>query len=164
MSAVDWPGGRYPGRGSWERDPSHFPLPLTTAFADFYLPAQEEAIGAMFRRYGYLAEGIRTRLVSGHLYYTVRTPGGLRPPARLTGAALYLWWAFPPTFRRVRLSMRRYRSGYPASILRRWRDVWRRQVEGELRAAIDTDLINSTERSRFGDADPGPNRRSDEDA
>lgn len=140
MSGVDWPGRRHPGRGSWECDPGHFPLPLTPVFADFYLPAQEEAIGAMFRRFGYLAEGIRTRLVRGHLYYTVCTPGGVRPPARLTGAALYLWWAFPPTSRRVRLSIRRYRSGYPARVLQRWREQWRPRVESELRAAIDADL------------------------
>lgn len=29
-------------------------------------------------------------------------------------------------------------------------------------AAVDTDLLNTTERGRFGDADPGPNRRTDE--
>lgn len=29
-------------------------------------------------------------------------------------------------------------------------------------AAIDTDLLNTTERGRFGDADPGPNQRSED--
>lgn len=29
-------------------------------------------------------------------------------------------------------------------------------------SAVDTDLLNTTERGRFGDGDPGPNPRSDE--
>ena len=39
-------------RGGWERDPSHFPLPLTPAFASLYLPWQDAAFAAMFAEAG----------------------------------------------------------------------------------------------------------------
>lgn len=143
--------GHYPEamamRGSWERDPSHFPLPLTPAFASVYLPWQEAALSAMFSEFGYLAGSIRTRLIDGYLYISVVAPGGWTPPPWLTAIALRLWWVHPAVRARVRRGIARLRTGYPRRVLRRWGRRLRPRVERELRAALATDLAALSDRA-----------------
>lgn len=126
--------------GTWERDPGHFPLPLTPAFASLYLPWQDAGLTAMFREFGYLAGRARSVLVGGHLYVRVAPVGGWVPPDWLAPLAMRLWWLHPPVATRVRRSVRRLRTGYAERMIERWYQRWRPQVERELATAVTTDL------------------------
>jgi phosphohistidine swiveling domain-containing protein len=140
MTTAAFPSEAARVRGSWERDPSHFPLPLSPAFASLYLPWQSAALAAMFAAFGHLAGGVRTRLVDGYLYLQVVPVGGWTPPPWLARALMRLWWLHPTMRRRVRRAERRLREGYPEHVLARWAEVWRPRVAAELRAALAVDL------------------------
>jgi phosphohistidine swiveling domain-containing protein len=127
-------------RGTWERDPGHFPLPLSPSFASLYLPWQDAGLTAMFREFGYLAGRARSVLVDGHLYVQVAPAGGWVPPDWLAPLAMRLWWLYPPAAARVRRSVRCLRTGYAERMIERWYGEWRPQVERELAAAAAADL------------------------
>jgi phosphohistidine swiveling domain-containing protein len=127
-------------RGSWERDASHFPLPLSPSFASLYLPWQDAGLTAMFAEFGCLAGRMRSRLIDGYLYIQVVPLGGWTPPERAIRTLLRLWWAHPAIAGRVRRSAAVLRAGYPEAVLARWEGQWRPRVEVELRQAVHTDL------------------------
>jgi pyruvate,water dikinase len=127
-------------KGTWERDPGHFPLPLTPSFASLYLPWQDAGLTTMFREFGYLAGRARSALVGGHLYVQVTPLGRWVPPDWLAPLAMRLWWLHPLVAARVRRSVRRLRTGYAERMIERWYRAWRPQVERELAEAAATDL------------------------
>ncbi len=137
-------------RGPWERDPSHFPLPLSPVFASLYLSWQDAALAAMFREFGYLGGGLQSRLIDGYLYTRIVPPGGLTPPAVLLGPLMRLWWAHPLVRARVVTSSERYRSGYPAAVLDRWDHEWRPRIESELREARSHDMSSFDDAALLG--------------
>lgn len=127
-------------RGSWERDPSHFPLPLTPMFASLYLPWQDAALAAMFAEFGYLAERVESRLIDGYMYFRVLAAGGITPPPWAMRTAARLWWAHPGVRARVRYSERMARENHMAAVLTRWENEWRPRSEGEIERVLGVQL------------------------
>lgn len=129
-------------RGTWERDPGHFPLPLTPSFASLYLPWQDAGLTAMFREFGYLAGRARSVLVNGHLYVQVAPAGNWVPPDWLVPLAMRLWWLSPPVTTRVRRSVHCLRGGYAERMIERWYGQWRSALERELTEMATMDLTS----------------------
>jgi rifampicin phosphotransferase len=126
--------------GGWERDPSHFPHPLTPMFASLYLPWQDMALTAMLAEFGYLGGRVQSRLVDGHFYFRVVPAGGWTPPAWFFNTAARLWWVHPAIRSRVQRSRDCLRSDYPDVVVRRWESEWRSRIEQDLNAAVAVDL------------------------
>ena len=59
-----------PGPGTWERDPVHFPRPVSRYFADTHPPAYLVGTTLMFGHYGLLLDHIQTAYPHGFAYNT----------------------------------------------------------------------------------------------
>lgn len=68
MSAVDGLVFDAPGPGTWERDPVHFPRPVSGYFADTHPPAYVAGTTLMFEYYGALLGGMATSYPNGFAY------------------------------------------------------------------------------------------------
>lgn len=143
------------GTREWEWDPSHFPLPLTPAFASCYVGWMEHAFRVTCAAFGIIAETLEVRTRRGYLYIRVKPLGvGRPPPAWLTAIALRLWWVHPVVRRRVRRAVRRMRAGYGDAVLRRWETVWRPAIRAQqrrLRACAWADLTDAALAGRLSD-------------
>ena len=127
--------------GAWERDPSHFPLPLSPAFASCYLGWQDAALRAMFAEFGYLADRVESRLIDGYFYFRIVTAAGkLTPPGWALRPAARMWWAHPRVRARVRRSEQVLRGGHAAAVLTRWDQEWRPRIATEIERALAVDL------------------------
>lgn len=62
-----------PGPGTWQRDPVHFPRPVSHYWADTHPPAFLAGTSAMMRHYGLLLESLRSAYPHGFAY-SCRTP------------------------------------------------------------------------------------------
>jgi phosphohistidine swiveling domain-containing protein len=120
------------GTREWERDPSHFPLPLTPAFASCYVGWMERAFRVTCAEFGIIAETLQVRTRNGYLYIRVKPLGLNRPPPTwLAKLGVRLWWLHPALRPRVRRAVRRMRAGHDAAVLRRWYREWRPAILAE---------------------------------
>jgi len=68
MSAADGLVFDAPGPGTWDRDPVHFPRPVSRYFADTHPPAFGEGTSLMFGHYGLLLERMASSYPNGFAY------------------------------------------------------------------------------------------------
>ena len=134
-------------RGSWERDPSHWPLPLTPAFRSFYWPWQAAAFAAMFAESGFIARGVRWRDLDGYGYFQGVPVGGWTPPRRLTPLLARGWRLHPALRSRVHRAARQADGRHDRALLARWEGEWKLRVAAELAEALATDLAALDERA-----------------
>ena len=129
-----------PSGGSWVKDTSHFPTPLTPFGASVYLPALSEALPPLAGELGLLFEGIEQRSLGGEVYMHVIPPGGkdrpIPPPWVMWLAARLA----PPLRRRARAAEAALASRLPERILDSWEREWRAAFTDEIRQLRSVDL------------------------
>ena len=66
--------------GFWEREASHYPLPLSPMSRSLFFARQNDAIARVFAEHGLLADGLEFREIGGWTYTRVVPPGGKDRP------------------------------------------------------------------------------------
>jgi pyruvate,water dikinase len=75
-----------PGPGPWNRDPVHFPRPVTRYWAEMHPEPFKVGTGNFARYYGLLIDGLQTQYVNGFAYNQVRPAPDDEIPARFARA------------------------------------------------------------------------------
>jgi phosphohistidine swiveling domain-containing protein len=123
--------------GFWERDASHFPLPLSPMTRSLVTAGENDAFARAFAEHGVLADGLEFREIGGWLYARVVPPGGKdrpRPPAPL----MWLLVRLDPGLRsRVAAARRAVREDLAGRIIRRWHDETRPDLQRRIEALRD---------------------------
>jgi pyruvate,water dikinase len=132
--------------GFWERDASHFPLPLTPMMRSLVTDRQNAAFREAFAEHGALADGLEFREIGGWVYSRIVPPGGVdRPP--LPAPLMWLMVRIHPDLRRrVAVARRTQRDDLAGEIIRRWHAETRPDLErriAELRSVEREDLDDS---------------------
>lgn len=86
MAAADGLTFAAPGPGTWERDPVHFPRPVSGYFADTHPPAFTAGTTKMFGHYGLLLECLAVGYPNGFAYNCRRPAPEAEIPARFARA------------------------------------------------------------------------------
>jgi rifampicin phosphotransferase len=68
----DAPGFEAPGPGNWNRDPVHFPRPVTQYWAEMHPEPFKTGTNNFARYYGLLIDGLQTAYVNGFAFNQVR--------------------------------------------------------------------------------------------
>ena len=106
--------------GFWEREASHFPVPLTPMMRSLEVTIQNAALARAFAAHGLLADGLEFREIGGWMYTRVVPPGGKDrrpPPAPL----LWLLVRLHPQMRsRLSVASRALREDLAGQIIRTW--------------------------------------------
>ena len=144
-----------PSEGFWQKDTSHWPVPLTPFGASVYLPALDDVMRPLIEDFGLMVDGIEQRSLGGEIYARVIPFGGKdRPPpprwAMWLGARVA-----PPLRRRARAAREAIASGLAERLLDRWENEWRdafaaefRELRGvELGTLGDDELVGHLERA-----------------
>ncbi|HEX5480164.1 MAG TPA: PEP-utilizing enzyme [Dehalococcoidia bacterium] len=76
-----------PGPGPWNRDPVHFPRPVTRYFQETHPDAMRQGSSDFARFYGMLIDGLRSAYVNGFAYNQVAPAPDADVPARMQRAA-----------------------------------------------------------------------------
>ena len=129
-----------PSEGFWQKDTSHWPVPLTPFGASVYLPVLSDVMRPMIEDFGLMMDGIEQRSLAGEVYGRVIPLGGKhRPPpprwAMWLGARVA-----PPIRRRARAAQAAITSGLPERLLDRWENEWREAFATEFRELRKVDL------------------------
>jgi phosphohistidine swiveling domain-containing protein len=106
--------------GFWEREASHFPVPLTPMMRSLEMAVQNDALARAFAEHGVLADGLEFREIGGWMYTRVVPPGGKdrpRPPAPLLWVLVRL---HPQLRSRVSVARRAMREDLAGQIIRTW--------------------------------------------
>ena len=125
--------------GSWERETSHFPQPLSPYFRSFLLGLQNDALRRTFEEMGGLLETLEYREIGGWVYSRLVPLGGKElppPPAWVLGLMARL---MPAMRRRVRAAQAAVESDKPMTYIRRWSEQWRQELEAEAARLRDVD-------------------------
>jgi rifampicin phosphotransferase len=134
------PALEVPSSGSWVKDTSHFPTPLTPFGASVYLPALSKALPPLAGELGLIFEGIEQRSLGGEVYMHVIPPGGkdrpIPPPWVMWLAARLA----PPLRRRARAAEAAIASRLPERILDSWEHQWRAAFANEIGQLRSVDL------------------------
>jgi phosphohistidine swiveling domain-containing protein len=123
--------------GFWERDASHFPLPLSPMTRSLVTAGENDAFARAFAEHGVLADTLEFREIGGWLYARVVPPGGKdrpRPPAPL----MWLLVRLDPGLRsRVAAARRAVREDLAGRIIRRWHIETRPDLQRRIEALRD---------------------------
>ena len=126
--------------GFWERDASHFPLPLTPMMRSLVTDRQNAAFREAFAEHGALADGLEFREIGGWVYSRIVPPGGAdRPP--LPAPLMWLMVRMHPELRRrVAVARRTQRDDLEGEIIRRWHAETRPDLERRIAELRDVKL------------------------
>lgn len=126
--------------GFWERDASHFPLPLTPMMRSLVTDRQNAAFREAFAEHGILADGLEFREIGGWVYSRIVPPGGVdRPP--LPAPLMWLMVRMHPNLRRrVALAHRTQRDDLSGEIIRRWHAETRPDLQRRIAQLRDAEL------------------------
>lgn len=129
-----------PPPGFWEREGSHYPLPLYPITRSVFLPAVNRAFRHAFAEFPMLLETIELREIGGYIYQRVVPPGGKdrpRPPD-------WLWWLMVKLVPSVRAQIRRceeaVRSDRAGQMIERWYDEWKPMIRNRIAELRHIDL------------------------
>jgi rifampicin phosphotransferase len=132
-----------PPAGFWERDASHFPVPLAPVMRGWYLAEQDAMQRRIFAEGGMLADALEMIEIGGWVYNRLAPLGGEPPPLPRWLAALM----FPimaraiPVFRdRIARLVAVERSDGLWPLIERWREELRPAWETRLAELRDLDL------------------------
>jgi rifampicin phosphotransferase len=126
--------------GRWEREPTHYPRPLSPLARSLVLPAANEGLRRAFEEFGFLPETLELREIGGWVYQRLVPPGGKdrRPPPRwLMPLAVR---AVPAIRRRVRRAVQAVRSDLSAELVERWHSFWRPRLRSRIDELRRVDL------------------------
>jgi phosphohistidine swiveling domain-containing protein len=123
--------------GFWEREASHFPVPLTPMTRSLEMTVQNDALARAFAEHGVLADGLEFREIGGWMYTRVVPPGGKDRPVP-PAAVLYLLVRLNPQLRsRVSVARRAIRQDLAGHIIRSWHAQTRPDLERRIEALRD---------------------------
>jgi phosphohistidine swiveling domain-containing protein len=121
-----------PSEGYWQKDTSHWPVPLTPFGASVYLPALSDAKTPM-AEFGLMIDGVVQRSFGGEVYFRIVPLGGKdrpAPPAWVMKLGLLM---APPLRRRARDAKEALASDLAEQLLDRWDRDWRPAFKEEFR-------------------------------
>ena len=126
--------------GFWERDASHFPVPLTPMMRSLATDRQNAAFREAFEEHGALADGLEFREIGGWMYSRIVPPGGVeRPP--LPAPLMWLMVRLHPDLRRrVAIARQTQRDDLEGEIIRRWHAETRPDLERRIERLRDVEL------------------------
>lgn len=81
----------HPGPGYWQRDNSHFPVPISRHFWELFMPPYEEGTRRAFARYGCVLDHFDISLVKGRVFsrtHFVNEPEELQKRSQVAEQAL----------------------------------------------------------------------------
>jgi phosphohistidine swiveling domain-containing protein len=126
--------------GFWEREASHFPLPLSPMTRSLEMAVQNDALARAFAEHGILSDGLAFREIGGWMYTRVVPPGGKdrpRPPAPL----MWLLVRVHPQLRsRVSVARRAVREDLAGQIIRMWHAETRPDLQRRMEALRDIQI------------------------
>ena len=128
-----------PSGGFWQKDTSHFPMPLTPFGASVLLPALSE-VPPIMAEFGVMVERIEQRSVGGEVYTHAVPIGGKERPAPPSWAVWLGVRIAPPFRRRARMAEDALASGLPTRLLDQWEREWRAGFGSEFRELMSVDL------------------------
>lgn len=142
-----------PSEGFWQKDTSHWPVPLTPFGASVYLPALSDVMRFLIDDFGLMIDGVEQRSLGGEVYARSIPLGGKdrRPPPRW---AVWLGVRLaPPIRRRARAAQAAIASGLPERILDSWEGEWRAAFADEFRVLRNVDLATLGDDALLGHLD-----------
>lgn len=120
--------------GSWMKDTSHYPEPITP-LGDVFLDALAEGSSRMCREWGLLVDHIEQRSIGGEVYMRAAPVGGeQRGPTPPWWLIAVLARIIPPMRRRLKNAADAIDSGALEELPRRWHE----ELKPEIQARIDT--------------------------
>jgi pyruvate,water dikinase len=123
--------------GFWEREASHFPLPLSPMTRSLEMTAQNDALAGAFAEHGILSDGLAFREIGGWMYTRVVPPGGKDRPVP-PAPVLWLLLRLDRGLRsRVAAARRAVREDLAGRIIRRWHDQTRPDLQRRIEALRD---------------------------
>lgn len=126
--------------GFWEREASHFPLPLSPMTRSLQFPTQNEALASAFAEHGLLAERLEFREIGGWVYTRVVPPGEKdrpMPPAPLMWLLVRVHPGLRPRLGRARRAVLEDLAG---QIIGRWYEQTRPDLQRRIESLRDVDL------------------------
>jgi len=130
--------------GYWTRESTHARRPWTRLTHDLYR-ARMPALRAAVAELGLLFEGLDVCEIGG-LEYTRVVPLGDKEPPNLPGWLVPLAFRLVPALRRrIRSCVEAMRGDVPMSVLHRWADEWRPDLEARTDALRDALLGDMTD-------------------
>jgi pyruvate,water dikinase len=137
--------------GTWQKDTSHYPEPITPFAASTHL-ADEGFFDAVLEEWGLLPEGLQAGVI-GHEFYIHVEPddGGANPPP---------WWVLalvarvlPSLRRKLRSARQAMEGGLLESLPREWEASLKPRLHEELDALIARDVRALGDADLFGHVD-----------
>jgi rifampicin phosphotransferase len=123
--------------GFWEREASHFPLPLSPMTQSLMTSGQNDAIARAFAELGALAEGLEFREIGGWMYTRVVPVGGKDRPVPPAPLMWLLLRVHPQLRSRVATARRAVREDLSGQIIRQWHDETRPDLQQRIEALRD---------------------------
>jgi rifampicin phosphotransferase len=136
--------------GYWEREASHFPLPLSPMTHSLVTAGQNGAIVRAFTELGLLADGLEFREIGGWMYTRVVPMGGKDRPAPPAPLMWLLLRVHPQLRARVATARRALREDLPGQIVGRWHDETRPDLQRRNEALRDVDVKALDDRALLG--------------
>jgi pyruvate,water dikinase len=131
--------GVEPPPGYWEREVSHFPMPLSPLYRSLKIPTDNAGFQAMFEEFGFLVQTLEIQEIGGWMYLRVVPIGGKErkaPPAALMPLLVRL---VPGLRRRARRCLAAVRGQHHRVLLTRWQERWRGEMAARIARLRDVD-------------------------
>jgi len=119
-------------KGFWERDPSHYPQPLSPLFRSFYIPIVNDALKALFKEAGLLIENLEHREIGGWVYLRKVPLGGKDRPPPPTWLMWLVVRIIPPFRSRIKDCVEAIRSDKFGRYIQEWYEHWRPTLKTRL--------------------------------
>jgi phosphohistidine swiveling domain-containing protein len=111
--------------GFWEREASHYPLPLTPLARTHFLPNVTHALRNAMAEFSLLLEGLDHVEIGGWVYARLVPPGGKDRTPPPDWLAPILFKLVPPLRARIRSNVEAVRSDKGGRLIERWHTEWR---------------------------------------
>jgi len=143
--------------GDWTRDTFHEPVPLSP-FGKVMLTEQIlKVFPAVFAEFGILVDRAEVAFIGGWMYNRMVPVGA--PPAGRQGSVPPRWLLailmrlHPAIRRRTRAARQAIASDLPASVIRRWTDEWRPELQKDIGRALAVDLSSISDEELAAELD-----------
>lgn len=131
-----------PPPGFWEREGSHYPLPLYPITRSAFLPVVNKAFRNAFTEFPMLLETIELREIGGYIYQRVVPPGGKDRPAPPDWLWSLMVKIVPPIRTQIRRCEEAVRSDKAGRFIERWYNEWKPMIRTRVAELRRVDLAS----------------------